>query len=140
MTLSRLTRQEDSLCQRLESCLAALCPARKFEVLNMGVEGYNSIQELEVLKVKTIKYNPDLVIVYYCLNDPDYPEYYFKKNFINRHSLVTRYILYRMKKHWIKKDRLSRGIKSDEDAYRYFYSTQCWQDALGAILEMADLT
>lgn len=106
----------------------------------MGVEGYNSIQELEMLKTKGLKYNSDLVIIYYCLNDPDCPEYYFKKNFINRHSLVARYILYRTKKGWIKRDRIEKGIKGDVDAYRYFYTTECWQDAKEAVLEMGDLT
>jgi len=140
VTLSRLTKWEDSLAQRLEAMLSSLCPGKKIEVLNMGVEGYNSIQELELLKSKALKYSPDMVILHYCLNDPDYPEYYFKKNFINRHSLLVRYFLYREKKHWIKKDRQLKGIKSDVDAYRYFYNTQCWQDAKEAVLEMADIT
>ena len=136
VTLARLNKWEDTLTQRLERGLSRLCPGKKFEVLNMGVEGYNSIQELEVLKTKALKYDPDLVIVHYCLNDPDYPEYYFKKNFLNRHSLAVRYILYRLKKHHIKADRSARGIKSDEDAYRYFYGTRCWEDAKEAVLEM----
>jgi hypothetical protein len=140
VTLSRLTKWQESLTQRLEVMLSASCPRKKIEVLNMGVEGYNSIQELELLKGKALKYKPDLVILHYCLNDPDYPEYYFKKNFINRHSLLARYILYRTKKHWIKADRQRRGVKNDEDAYRYFYTTQCWQDAKEAVLEMADIT
>jgi hypothetical protein len=106
----------------------------------MGTEGYNSIQELELLRTKGLKYNPDLVVIYYCLNDPDYPEYYFKKNFINRHSLLARYILYRTKKRWIKRDRVHKGIKNDADSYRYFYSTQCWLNAKEAVLEMADLS
>ena len=140
VTLARLNKWDDTLTQRLEKGLSELCPARKFEVLNMGVEGYNSIQELEALKTKALKYDPDLVIVHYCLNDPDYPEYYFNKNFLNRHSLAVRYILYRTKKHRIKADRRARGIKNDEDAYRYFYSSQCWEDAKKAVLDMQQLT
>jgi hypothetical protein len=140
VTLSRLTKWQESLTQRLEALLSASCPRKKIEVLNMGVEGYNSIQELELLKSKALKYKPDLVILHYCLNDPDYPEYYFKKNFINRHSLLARYILYRTKKHWIKEDRRRRGIKNNMDVYHYFYTTQCWQDAKDAVLEMANIT
>lgn len=140
VTFSRLLKFEDCLTQRLETMLEASCPGRDFEVLNMGVEGYNSFQELEVLKTKAFKYQPDLVVVYYCLNDPDYPEYFFKKNFLNRHSLLARYLLYRSKKHRIKEDRRRRGIKSDVDAYSYFYSTDCWPQARDAVLEMARLT
>lgn len=130
----------ETLPKRLEAMLNASCPQKKFEVLNMGVEGYNSIQELELVRTKGLKYSPDLVIIYYCLNDPDCPEYYFQKNFINQHSLAVRYILYRTKKSRIKRDRAKRGTKSDADNYRYFYTTSCWTDAKKAVLEMGDLT
>lgn len=140
VTFGRAMKLNETLPKRLQETLFNLCPNKKFEVLNMGTEGYNSIQELEFLKRKGLKYNPDLVIIYYCLNDPDYPEYYFTKNFINRHSLLARYILYRIKKRRIKMDRIRKGIKSDVDAYQYFYSSQCWQDTKEVILEMADLT
>lgn len=125
---------------RLERALGNFCPNKKFEVLNMGTEGYNSIQELEMLRIRGLKYRPDLVIVYYCFNDPDYPEYYFQKNFINRHFLSARYILYKVKKYHIKKDRMQRGVKSIEENFRYLYTTECWQQAKKAILEMGDLT
>lgn len=125
---------------RLERALENSFPDKKFEVLNMGTEGYNSIQELEMLRVKGLKYSPELVIIYYCFNDPDYPEYYFKKNFINRHFLLARYVLYKAKKYRIKKDRIQRGVKSIEENFRYLYTTECWQQAKKAILEMGDLT
>lgn len=131
---------EATLASRLELALNNFCPKKKFEVLNMGVEGYNSVQELEMLKVKGLKYNPDLVIVYYCFNDPDYPEYYFKKNFINRHSLLARYVYYRFKKYLVKRDRLRRGVKSIEENFQYLYSTESWQRTKEVILEMGDLT
>ena len=131
---------EDTLSHRLELGLSHYCPQREFEVFNMGIEGYNSTQELELLRTKGLKYNPDLVIVYYCLNDPDYPEYYFKKNFINRHFLLTRYILYRVKKHWVKTDRRKRGFEDISGGeFNYFYSMDCWQYAKEAILKMGDL-
>jgi hypothetical protein len=75
---------EDSMPKKLQHELNRRCKDNSFEVFNMGVQGYNSIQELEFLKYKGLKYKPDLVILYYCFNDPDYPEYYFRKNFLNR--------------------------------------------------------
>lgn len=140
VTMARLNKWEDTLAQRLKEGLQGLCPQKKFEVLNMGVEGYNSIQELQMLKAKALKYDPDMVILQYCLNDPDYPEYYFNKNFLNRHSLAVRYILYRIKKHHIKSERQKLGIKSDEETYRYFYASRCWDDAKEAVLEMSRIT
>lgn len=131
---------ENTLPSRLEAALNNMCAQKKFEVLNMGIEGYNSIQELEMLRTKGLKYSPDLVIVYYCFNDPDYPEYYFKKNFINRHFLLARYVQYRIKKYLIKKDKLQKGIKSIVENFTYLYSTDCWRQAKEAILEMGELT
>lgn len=140
VTFAKFVQLEDSLPKKIESRLALDCPRKSFEVLNMGTEGYNSIQELEFLKTKGLKYNPDLVIIYYCFNDPDYPEYYFEKNFINRHSILARYILSKIKKSKIKLDRTKRGIKTEEDAINYFYKTDCWQNAKNALLEIADIT
>jgi lysophospholipase L1-like esterase len=37
----------------------------------MGVGGYHTMQEIETLRVKGLKYNPDLVLVTLCLNDFD---------------------------------------------------------------------
>jgi lysophospholipase L1-like esterase len=42
-----------------------------YEVLNMGVGGYHTMQEIETLRVKGLKYNPDLVLVTLCVNDFD---------------------------------------------------------------------
>lgn len=39
------------------------------EVLNFGVNGYNTRQEVETLRSKGLAYAPDLVILAYCLND-----------------------------------------------------------------------
>ncbi len=41
-----------------------------FEVLNFGVGGYNTAQEIAQFKEYGVKYNPDLVIVGYFMNDP----------------------------------------------------------------------
>jgi len=42
-----------------------------YEVLNMGVVGYSTLNEAVVLEEKALLYDPDLVIVGYNLNDPD---------------------------------------------------------------------
>jgi len=39
---------------------------RQYEVINAGVPGYNTIQEVHYLEKRMIKYLPDLVIVGYC--------------------------------------------------------------------------
>jgi lysophospholipase L1-like esterase len=39
------------------------------EVLNFGVAGYNTQQEVETLVTKGLAYSPDVVVLAYCLND-----------------------------------------------------------------------
>ena len=42
---------------------------RSIEVLNFSVSGYNTQQEVATLREKALVYDPDLVILQYCLND-----------------------------------------------------------------------
>ena len=53
----------------LEGLLNKNIKAKKFEVWNCGVTGYNAIQYCRALQGKWIKYNPDMVIIGFCLND-----------------------------------------------------------------------
>jgi lysophospholipase L1-like esterase len=44
-------------------------PGRNLEVLNFGVHGYDTLQEVSSLEIRGLAYHPDLVVVAYCLND-----------------------------------------------------------------------
>jgi hypothetical protein len=61
---------EDSLPKRLEATYQA--NGHSVEVLNFGVSGYNTEQEIEFFKTKGIKYRPDIVVMTYVLNDNRY--------------------------------------------------------------------
>jgi len=41
----------------------------RFEVLNFGVGGYDTLQEVALLQHRGLRYQPDLVVLTYCLND-----------------------------------------------------------------------
>jgi lysophospholipase L1-like esterase len=43
----------------------------RVEVLNMAVGGYHTLQEVETLRVKGLRYRPDLVVLTFCINDFD---------------------------------------------------------------------
>jgi len=43
----------------------------RFEVLNMAVGGYHTLQEVEMLRSRGLDYCPDHVLVTFCLNDFD---------------------------------------------------------------------
>ena len=53
----------------LEKRLNAENKSRNYEIIKAGVPGYGTDNELAYLKNEGIKYDPDLVIVLYCLND-----------------------------------------------------------------------
>jgi hypothetical protein len=54
---------------QLENYLNQNIGQRTVKVLNFGVPGYNTAQELEVLKAKALTFKPKIVILQYCIND-----------------------------------------------------------------------
>jgi hypothetical protein len=61
----------------LEARLAELVPQAGFEVVNLGVGGYNAWSERELLRDVGIGYQPDLVLVQFCINDLNDPTLHF---------------------------------------------------------------
>ena len=73
----------DSVCagfytphaQTFAACLERLLnrhfrsSGRVFEVLNFGVTGYNITQTVENLRVRGLKYEPDVIVYAFCIND-----------------------------------------------------------------------
>jgi len=60
-------RYEDTFPSLLEKLLRD--GGLEAEVLNFAVTGYNTQQEVETLRDKGLAYDPDLVLLSYCLND-----------------------------------------------------------------------
>ncbi|MRG95006.1 SGNH/GDSL hydrolase family protein [Polyangium spumosum] len=57
--------------RQLEALLAQKAPAgQKVEVVNVSCEGYNTVQEVRLLERVGLRYEPDLVVLAYVLNDP----------------------------------------------------------------------
>jgi lysophospholipase L1-like esterase len=57
--------------EQLETLLARrpLANTARSEVLNFSVSGYDTDQEVELFEQKALAYDPDLVLLAYCLND-----------------------------------------------------------------------
>jgi len=138
-TFSIMLPQSDTLATQLENLLNQKSHFLHYEVLNFGVEGYGTLQELEQLKTKGLKYNPDLLILNYVLNDPEPGEYYFNKTFLMRHSALVRYFTYRIKKALIRKERRRLNIRTETDNYYYYHQPKYFIPTKKAILEMADI-
>lgn len=43
--------------------------SKNYDIINLGLFGINAVQEIEMLKLKGLKYSPDLVIIDYSLDD-----------------------------------------------------------------------
>src|SRR3989344_3071728 len=73
VTFGSSVNQSDIYPEVLERELNQGLPENyKIEVLNLGVSGYSTVSEVELFKLKGLKYNPDLVILAYVLNDASY--------------------------------------------------------------------
>lgn len=60
---------EDTYVKKLEVLLNERDTGRNYEVINLGVGGYNTPQELVRYREKGRKYQPDLLIIGFVLND-----------------------------------------------------------------------
>ena len=63
--------------QVLEELLSELVPDSRIEVVNLSVGGYNAYNEAELLKGVGQSYEPDLVLVQFCINDLNDPTLHF---------------------------------------------------------------
>jgi lysophospholipase L1-like esterase len=63
-------RRDEAYPERLEALLNQCAGRPAFEVLNLGVPGYNVSQAVERARVLGLSFDPDLVIYGYVLNDP----------------------------------------------------------------------
>lgn len=138
-TFSFMLPQTDALAAQLENLLNHDSGPLRYEVLNFGVEGYNIFQELEMLKNKGLKYEPDLIILNYVLNDPEPGEYYFDKSFLMRHSALVRYFSYRIKKALIRRERKRMNIHTEIDNYYYYHQPKYFNPVKAALSELADI-
>ena len=94
------------------------------EVINFGVEGYNTQQEVETLEDKGLRYKPDLVMLAYCMNDRDWPAHHLYLELLQeesgsgavdaarlspllRHSALYLFLRYRVLDEWLTKRRLA---------------------------------
>lgn len=71
---------EEDFASLLEARLAAEAPDAAVEVLNLGVGGYNPYTEARLLEDVGLRYEPDLVVVQFCINDLNDPTLHFDAN------------------------------------------------------------
>ncbi len=107
------------------------------DVMNFGVSGYNTRQEVETLKVRGLPFKPDVVVLAYCLNDRSQDDGNIyglllaeekevsagnalntaRTSFLVRHSALLRMIAYKVLPSSFKVERGNAG-----DAVQVFYA------------------
>lgn len=63
---------EETLPKLLESRLSEETSSGEVEVINAAIPGYNTVEEFLLLKEEGVKYDPDMVLVVFNLNDIEY--------------------------------------------------------------------
>lgn len=113
---------------------------RRCDVLNFGTAGYSTRDEVEVLRSKALAFEPDFVLVGYCLNDPEtgpvQPLHrYFAPTRWWQQSEVLRRIVRRQQFENIQ--RLGGG-----KYFRYLHALEGepWQSVVDSFAEMRELT
>ena len=61
--------QDETYPRQLTRLLARRHPSARFEVLNLGVVGYSSFQGKELLRLRAIDWDPDVVVLGFGMND-----------------------------------------------------------------------
>lgn len=62
-----ISNKEDIFTAKLEKLLVS--KNYNVEIINFGVSGYNTQQEIELYKKNGLKFKPDIILLAYCLND-----------------------------------------------------------------------
>jgi len=111
-------KEEETYLSILSELLNANDPALSWEVINMAVPGYNTVKEVETLKEKGLQYKPDIVIIHYCENDFNLPNFIREQEdyFALNQSFIIKYFSGNLKRiKMIRAPRRSNGIHFEND-------------------------
>lgn len=129
--------ESDTLAGALERKLNTISRKEKFEVLNFGVPGYNTEQEMLVFRQKVWAYHPSVIVLYYSLNDPEIPDNtVFLGNGLLSSSYLYTLAVYSFKAFSSMND-LRRASENLAGYYRRLYSSAYFQRCADLIREMA---
>jgi hypothetical protein len=127
----------------LPGCLASALNAQgggRYEVLNLGVPGYNTLQELRVVETKLPSLHPDVVILYYVLNDPELTP---RTVLLHRGGLRSSYlgllVSYLSRARWPADVGSLRSQMSTVDYYRYLHESDYFEATKRLLLEMSSI-
>lgn len=88
----------------------------KYEIINLGMSGLNTPQEIHLLEIEGVKYEPDVVVVNFVLNDCDFFSKYqgaerFEKEKDSKIGLLGDIVIDPRFKRWLKSSALIYLVK-----------------------------
>ncbi len=115
---------QDTFGERLAARLTEQANGREIEVLNLGVPGYNSVQEVRTFERWIDELSPDYAVIHYVGNDSQLPNFMYAPPdvFALRPSLMLEFLRSRFRALWRQGHRpvlLERAPRDEENRYRY---------------------
>jgi len=118
-----------------------------WEIVNTAVPGYNTVMELETLKVKGLAYEPDFVVVGFIPNDLNLPQFTRRQeNYLNlRKSFLYAYLsenLQSVNLLWHDPVRWEPNFDADlpdmvPEEHRHMVGKQAYRDAMAELQQIA---
>lgn len=134
-------RQGNEYLSILEGLLNVRYDGTKWEAINSGVPEYNTFIELETLKAKGLKFEPDIVVLGFVLNDINVPKVVAflglpeKMDIMGRYMTLTDSYLLRFIRH-----RLDGAVMESpplENKYEEFGGGNMLASSLGQLKQMS---
>ena len=90
----------DDFTVQLETQLNHAFGAKRWEIINTAVPGYNTAMQVATLKAKGLKYRPDIVLIMFIGNDIELPNFIgIKENYLSlQKSFLVDFFLARYQK------------------------------------------
>ena len=112
----------------LEKKINNYSESRKYEVIILALSGYSTSQELVLLETKAFKYEPDLIVWSYVMNDPAHPVYHDVNGELGKYFFRPRiHILnYFLSKLFILNE--NKKARSCEKEFHKFLHCVYWKD------------
>lgn len=131
---------EETYPSVLEERLNQGAAEKRFDVLNLGVSGYNTQDEALVLEHKALAWQPDLVIVGYVLNDPETEPVQPLNSYFQEPAIWQRFHLARLIAR--VKHGLEVKYRGGGDYYRYLHAEghEKWDSVVSGLEDIRRLT
>ena len=160
-TMGRRVPLEDLFVKRVERSLnersqvadaadegSGSAPARRYEVLNMSHQGWDTRDELDALRREGLPFAPDAVVVFFYVNDATgldsnpivvrkmHEEVHVRDGWLNRISQAYDYLDYRLRRSRVSRETIASYRSSFFDEGE---AQEQWRESRAALAELAEL-